>query len=165
MVPVWAAEELQAFDQDATRLELDRLAGPGQIIGPPPVDLERREDRRHLLDLTQKGRNHRSDRAILGSGLARGRDLAFAVFGRARFAEAERKAVLLAAIHHERHGLRRLAQRDGQHATGQRIERAAVPCLLRTEQPAHPTDCRRRAQALRLVEDHPTVDLLALPRS
>ena len=84
------------------------------------------------------------------------------ILGRARFAEAEREAVFLPAVHDEGHGLGRLAERDGQHAARQRIERAAVACLLRAEQATHLADRRRRAQPDRLVEHDPAVDLVAL---
>ena len=57
---------------------------------------------------------------------AGGDDPALGVVGVALLAPADREAVALAAVHHERNGLGRLAERDRQAAGGQRIERAGM---------------------------------------
>ena len=117
---------------DPARLQLDRLAGPRQVVGALAVDLERREGRRHLLDLADEGRQGAADRRV-----ASGRTSLVAVTSPSASSvaraspEAQREAVVLAAVHDEGHGLGRLAQRDRQHAGGQRIERAAMAGLLR----------------------------------
>ena len=57
-------------------------------------------------------------------------DPALGVVGIALFAPAHGKAVELAAVHDERNGLGRFAERDRQRAGGERIERAGVAGAL-----------------------------------
>ena len=92
-------------------------------------------------------RQRRADRLVGRPDVAGRGDLALAVVGRARFAEAQGEAVFLAAVHDERDGLGRLAQGDRQDAGRQRIERAAMARLLGGEQPAHLADRLGRAHA------------------
>ena len=58
-------------------------------------------------------------------------DPALGVVGIALLAPAHREAVALAAVHHERNGLGRLAERERQAARGERIERAGMARALR----------------------------------
>ena len=94
----------------------------------------------------------RSPRAD-GRALGRAHDLPFRVVGVGLGAEAHGEAVGLLAVDGERHGLRRLAERDRQDAGRQRIERAGVAGLLRVEQPLHrrrppaSTSCRAACRA------------------
>ena len=57
-------------------------------------------------------------------------DAALGVVGVALLAPAHGEAVDLAAVHHEGHGLGRLAERDRQAAGGERIERAGMAGAL-----------------------------------
>src|SRR6185312_5555051 len=56
---------------------------------------------------------------------------------------------------------RRLPETDRQHAGGQGVEAAHVPCLVRAEQPANPLQRRVRGQADRLVEQEDSTKLWA----
>jgi hypothetical protein len=160
----WSASgretQFQAIDHHLAWFQVDGLARAREIIGPLPADLQRREGRRRLLDMAGEPGQGGTDRLIARPILAGGGDGAFAVVGRARLAEAQGEAVLLASVHHEGNGLGRLAQGDRQDAGRQRIERAAMARLFRREQPAHAADRLGRAHAQRLVEHDPSVDLL-----
>ena len=57
-------------------------------------------------------------------------DAAFGIVGVALLAPAHGEAVGLAAVHDERHGLGRFAERDRQTAGSERIERAGVAGAL-----------------------------------
>ena len=69
------------------------------------------------------------------------------------------EAVDLAAVHDERNGLGRFAERNRQAAGGERVERAGVPRALAREQPLDGADGLRRGHADRLVEHDPAVDV------
>src|SRR5436853_421544 len=72
---------------------------------------------------------------------------AFSIVGIALLAAGYRKAVTLAAVHHERNGFGGLAERDRQAARGERIERAGVARAAGLEQPLHDCDRVRRSHA------------------
>ena len=59
MVAVGPLDQLEALDQDLPRGQIDGLPGPGQVIGALAGHLERRIDRRALLDPAAKGRKVR----------------------------------------------------------------------------------------------------------
>ena len=162
VVPVGPADELQLLDPDPPRLQFHDFAGPGEIIGAPPVDFQGGEDRRHLLDLSKEARQGRVDRGIRRPHITSCRHLALGILGRAGFAETQGEPVFLAGVHDERHRLGRLAERDRKNSARQRIERAAMSRLLGAEQTPYATDRRRRAKTDRLVEHDPAVDLVAL---
>ena len=67
------------------------------------------------------------------------------------------KSIRLAAVHHVGNGLGGLAQRDRQHAGRQRIERAAMPDLLRAGEAPDRADHLGRSRSLALVDDQPAV--------
>jgi hypothetical protein len=69
-----------------------------------------------------------------------------------------REAIGFFAILHERHGLGRLAEGDGQDAGGKRVERAGVAGFLGVEQALELGDRLGRGQADRLVEHDPAID-------
>ena len=98
--------------------------------------------RRHLLDGAGVARQQRLDRLARWPLRAGRNDLAVGVVGVARLAPAHGEAVGLAAVHHERNGLGRLAERDRQAAGGERVERAGVAGALRLEQPLAPRSPR-----------------------
>ena len=66
--------------------------------------------------------------------------------------------VELGAVHDIGHRLGGRAKRDGQHAGGQRVERAAVSSLLRVKAATHAVDHVRAGHAGRLVDDEPAVE-------
>ena len=86
-------------------------------------------------------------------------DLALGVVGVALLAPGDRKAVALAAVHHERNRLGGLAQRDRQAAGGQRIERAGMSRAFCGKQPLHHRNRMGRGHADRLVENDPAMDV------
>ncbi len=52
----------ELLDAHGPRLELDLLAGPHALVGPPTVDLDRRDGRRDLLDLADEAGQRRRGR-------------------------------------------------------------------------------------------------------
>ena len=69
------------------------------------------------------------------------------------------EAIGLAAVHHERHGLGRLAERDRQAAGGERIERAGMAGALAENRRLTTRDRVGRGHADRLVEHDPAMDV------
>ena len=69
------------------------------------------------------------------------------------------KLVGLAAVHHERNGLGRFAERDRQEPGGQRIERAGMAGALGLEQALDHAHRVGRGHAHRLVENAPAVNV------
>ena len=116
-------------------LDLHPLAR--QLVEPAPLVVQRRVHGRHLaevaderverlLDVRDAHRGHRPrlehrSREVLGVG---------------GDAEPHRGEVFLVKVDEVRGELGRLADQDGQHAGGRRVERAAVTDLRRTQDPA-----------------------------
>ena len=102
--------------------------------------------------------------SAVGRCSLRGDDAAFGIVGIALLAPAHGEAIELAAVHDERNGLGRFAERDRQAAGGERIERAGMAGALGREQPLHHADRVGRGHADRLVEHDPAmhVALVAL---
>src|SRR5690606_12435171 len=75
---------------------------------------------------------------------------------------ADGEVVALLAIDDMSDRLGRLAESDGQNAGRQRIERARVTCLFRLKKPLEAPQRLVRRYVLRLVEDQPTVNIVAL---
>ena len=73
------------------------------------------------------------------------------------------EAIGLHPVHDIGDGLGRLAERDGQQAGRQRVERPAMAGLGGLEHPAHRADRLRSRSCRGLVEDDPAIDLLAAP--
>ena len=142
------------------KLELHPVAG--EVIGAGAVHLDRGKARRRLVDLADEGRQgglHLIDgRAHVGAA----DDLALAVHAVGRDAPVDGEAIDLLRLHHHRHGLGRLAERDGQDAAGQRVERSGVTGLLGVEQATDAADGLGRSHLERLVQADPAVDDLAL---
>ncbi len=87
------------------------------------------------------------------------------IVGIAFLAPGDRKAIALAAVHHERNGLGGLTQGDRQAAGGEGIERAGMARAFGLEQPLHDCHRMRRGHADGLVEHDPAVDVaLVTPR-
>ena len=99
-----------------------RLILARQIVGPPAIDLDRRIDRRALVDLAGKARQNRFDRDPVRAHGAGRRDLALGVVRVARLAPKHGEAVAFGGIHGIGNGLRRLAQGNRQDTRRQRIE-------------------------------------------
>ena len=107
----------QGVDFDRPGLQVDRLAIPGDVVGPLAGDLDGGELRRHLLDgadvVAAAARGSRRRPAARRSCCV---DAAFGIVGVALLAPAHGEAVALAPVHHERNRLGRFAERDRQHA-------------------------------------------------
>ena len=73
-------------------------------------------------------------------------------------AEADREAVLLAALDREGDGLGRLAEGDRKDAGRERIERAGMSRLRRLVEALHARNGLRRGHPRGLVEDEPAID-------
>ena len=93
----------------------------------------------------------------VGRCVAGGDDAALGVVGVALLAPAHGELVELAAVHDERNGLGRFAERDRQAAGSERIERAGVAGALGREQALDDADRMGRGHADRLVEHEPAV--------
>src|ERR1700732_4437634 len=144
---------------DRPWLQFDGLAVPRQVVGPLALDLDRGILRRGLLDEPGEPRQQRRNRLRRGLDLAGPGDTALGVVGIAFLAPGDRKAIALAAIHHERNGLGGFSERDRQSTRGERIERARVARALGLEQPLHDRDRMGRGHADWFVEDDPAVDV------
>ena len=116
-------------DRDVARFELELLLVAGEVVGAGAVDLERRVARRHLADLAGEARKLGLDPR---PGRPRGRSFATTVPSESSVSVSAPKRTVKrysCALDHERHGLGRLAERDRQHAGGERIERAGMAAL------------------------------------
>src|SRR5258707_5053563 len=150
---------------DWPRLQLDALAVARQIIGALALDLDRGISRRDLLDQAGEPRQQAPDRISGGPAVAGLDNPALGIVGIAFLAPSDRKAIALAAVHHERNGLGGLAQGDRQAPGGERIHRAGVGRAFGLEQALHDRDRVGRGHADRLVEHDPAVDVtLVAPR-
>ncbi len=147
---------------------------PREIIGPRATHLQRRINRRHLLDRPGKPRQHRLDLRARRAHVTLGNHLALQIERVGLRAEGHGKRIHLVAIKHPPGELGRLTQRDRQHSRRQRIERPAMPDLdpaLADVEPGLPQralDRRhalRRAQPERLVEDQPAMHAAHKPPS
>src|ERR1700733_5614847 len=118
---------------DRARPQLDDFAIPRQIIGALALDLDRRILWRGLLDHAGKSREQLPNRCRGGPAVAGLGNATLGIVGIPFLAPADRKAIALAAVHHERNGLGGFAERDRQAAGGERIERAGVARSLGPE--------------------------------
>jgi hypothetical protein len=75
--------------------------------------------------------------------------------------EAQGETVELGAVHHVGNGFGGGAERDGQHAGGERIERAAMARLLGVERAADTVDDVGAGQAGGFVDDEPAIERAA----
>lgn len=88
--------------------------------------------------------------------------IALEIVGCAFLAPGHCEFVDLAAVHHVGNGLRRITERNRQHARRQRVKRAGVTALLRLEQPLDLGNGFGGAEIDRLIKDQPTGDRAAL---
>ena len=162
VVGVGRAADLGGMDGHAPRRQFELHPVARQVIGAGAVHLDGGKARRGLVDLADEGGQG-------GLHLIHGRahvrpsdDLALAVHAVGRDAPVDGEAIDLLRLHHHGHGLGRFAQRDGQDAAGQWVQRACVTGLLGVEQAADAADGLGRSHLERLVQAHPAVDDLAL---
>src|SRR5665213_1572449 len=113
---------------DRTGLQLDGLAVARQIVGPLALDLDRGILRRGLLDQPGEAGQQFANRLSGGPQLAGSDDPALGIVGVPLLAPGDRKAIALAAVHHEGDRLGGFAEGDRQAAGGERVERAGVAC-------------------------------------
>src|ERR1700694_1839089 len=144
---------------DRPRLQFDGIAVARQIIGALALDLDGGILRRDLLDPGGGLRQQVPDRTGTRPAIAGVGDPALGIVGVAFLAPAHRKAIALAAVHHERNRLGGLAQGDRQAPGGEWIERARMSGAFGLEQPLHDRDRMGRGHADRLVEHDPAVDV------
>src|SRR5258708_15384506 len=114
------------MNSDWPRLQLDALAVARQIIGALALDLDRGISRRDLLDQAGEPRQQATDRLSGGPAVAGLDNPALGIVGIAFLAPGDRKAIALAAVHHERNGLGGLAQGDRQAPGDWRSQRPGV---------------------------------------
>src|ERR1019366_5295741 len=141
------------------RLQFDDFAVARQIVGTFALDLDGGVLRRDLLDHAGELRQQVANRPGGGPDIAGSGDPALGIVGIAFLAPAYRKAITLAAVHHERNRLGGLAHGDRKPAGGERIERAGVAGAPGLEQPLHDRDRMGRGHADRLVEHDPAMDV------
>ncbi|KAI95994.1 hypothetical protein T281_02355 [Rhodomicrobium udaipurense JA643] len=154
--------DFKLVDGNLPWLKLHHFAVAGEVVGALAVDLDRGIAGRSLHDVADELRQ-RSLHLLCGrASVARANGLAFRVVGVGLDAPADGEVVGLLAIDHMRDRLRRLAERDGQYAGRQRIERAGMAHLPRVEQAFQARQRLIRRQPLRLVENEPAVNLVAL---
>src|ERR1700681_1956655 len=97
---------------DRPWLQFDGFAVPRQVVGPLALDLDRGVLRRGLLDEPREPRQQGGNRLRRGFYLAGLSDTALGVVGIAFLPPGDRKAIALAAIHHERNGIGGFPERD-----------------------------------------------------
>src|ERR1700730_16880666 len=102
---------------DRPRLQLDGLAVARQVIGALALYLAGGILRRDLVDHAGEPWQQVADRIGGGPDLAGLGNPALGIVGVAFLAPGDRKAIALAAVHHERNGLGGFAQRQWE-ATG-----------------------------------------------
>ena len=131
----FGCDEREAMDDEWPRGDLEGLALARQVVGALAVDLDRRIDRRRLLDDADEARQRRSD---LGRATGRASLAAITLPSASSVSvsspQCTGEAIGLGPVLDDRHGLGRLAERDRQDAGGERIERAGVSRLLGVEQ-------------------------------
>ncbi|MNY14299.1 hypothetical protein D3C86_1474690 [compost metagenome] len=149
-------------DRDPAGVQLELGAVARQVIGALAVDPDGRELGRNLIDLADEGRQRRLHRLDRGPHVGPGDNLALAVDAVGGDAPVDGEAIDLLGVHHEGHGLGRLAQGNRQNARGQRVQRPGVTGLLGVEQAADLGHRLGRAHLIGLVEADPAVDDLAL---
>ena len=160
--PPRAGEDRERMDRHRPRLHLDRFAGARAVIGALAIDLDRRIGGRHLFDRPGKARQNRSNFRKPRPHVAGRNDVALRVEPGGLGPERDREIIDLARVEHAPAQLRRLAERDRQHARGKRVERPAM-ADLDLAQPGfaahalHRGDCLRRAEPDGLVHYDPSV--------
>ena len=153
------AHKIQRPDVNGARGKLNRFAIAGQIIGALAVNLDRGIDGRRLHDFADEGGQRIEDRLRLRARLAGARYGAIRIVAVGFDAPAHGEAIGLLAILHERHGLRRLAERHWQNTRRKGIKRACMAGFFGVEDALEPCDGMRRGHADRLVENNPAVDV------
>ena len=157
VVGVGDVEQGEAVDARPTRRQMHRLAGAGQVVGPPAADLDRRVARRNLLDVADETGDRRLD---LGPVRASGGGVDHLALGVVRgplLAPADGEVIGLGRRHDAANGLGRLAQCDRQHAACEGVEGAGVAELGGTGGAAHRLYGGEGAHAHRLVEVEPAM--------
>jgi hypothetical protein len=149
-------------DRDPTGLALHLDALTGQLVQGLPLMLDRREHRRHLLDLAAELLERRLD-ALGGHALDRtGLDhLTVGVAAVGGDAELNPNPIALVRGQQVLRELRGFAEAQRQHAGGQRIQRAGVTDLAGIEQPLRPLHRIVRRHAGGLVQNQNTVHVPA----
>src|ERR1700741_3991645 len=112
MVRTEGTDESHPADLDQARAEFHHFAIARQVVGALAFDLDRRIARRHLLDAAGKGREERHNRIGRASLIAPGHNAAFGVISIPFLTPANREAIELAAVHHERDGFGCFAKCD-----------------------------------------------------
>ncbi len=158
VVRIRRAQHPRLVDGHRPRLQLHLDPLPRQVVGPLAVHLDGRIDRRGLLDLADEGLQRLCRRLRRGPHVRFSRDHALAVEAGGGLAPGDGEAIGLVRLHQERDGLGRLAKRDGQDASGQRIQGPGVARLLSLEQAAHLGDRLGGGHVEGLVERDPSRD-------
>ncbi|MOA19832.1 hypothetical protein D3C78_1402380 [compost metagenome] len=150
------------MDFDLACGDFHRFAFARQIIGALASDLDGRKLRRRLQDHPGIVGQNIADRLFVRALLGGIEHLAFQIVGRALLTPGDGKFVDFPTVHDVRHGFGGVAERDRQHAGGQRIERAGMARLLGIEQPLDLGNGLGGAKIERFVEDEPTGNRAAL---
>src|SRR5262245_39063688 len=161
MVAVGNGEERQTGDLHRAGSErgLDTVAG--EVIGALAFDLDRGKARRDLHQRAGERRQRGADRRFGGALGRHGGRCGLAIVGGRLLAPGDTEPIGLGSVHDVRNGLGRLAERDWQEATRQRIEGAGMAGLVGCEQALDLAHQAGRARPHRLVEHEPAMDRLA----
>ena len=154
--------EIKVVNRHSARLHFDRFARPGTVVGALAIDFQRRIGGRHLFDGAGEMVEHARDRCHRRPAIATLGHLALGVVRGGFLAELDGEGVDLVGVEHAPRQLGRFAQRDREHALGQRVECAAVPDLglgiaALAQHALDHADRLRRTQPARLVEDQPAM--------
>ncbi len=149
--------DVESVHCDRPRLTLDLDPGPGQLVQSFAADLDRRDHRRHLQDLTGQRRRRRADGTeVDATHIPLTRDLTRRIEGGGGSAEHHLARVGLGQIGEVPEQAGDTTEADEQDAGGVGIERARVPHPLLAEAAAElGHDVMRRPPGLFVDDDQP----------
>ena len=160
--PPRTGEDLQRVNGYRPRFHLDVFPRPREVVGALSVNLERGIGGRHLLYFAGEVIEHTRHRRQRRKAVAARNHLALGIERVGLLPELDREDVGLGRVEHAARQLGRLAQRDRQHALGQRIKRAPVPHLglgvaAFAQHALDRADALGRPHGARLVEHDPAI--------
>ena len=153
--------DLEPIHVHGPRRDRDVRTRTDQLVRPLTVDLDRRDLRRHLQDVSAQRLRRpvdllAGDRARVGARA----DLSLGVVGRGRLAEPDRRVVALVGQREVAEQPGRTPEAEQQDAGGHRVEGAGVADLARPGEPADPCDHIVRGPLLGLVDDEQSLGCL-----
>jgi hypothetical protein len=157
---VGCGSDVEALDRDRAGRPLDLDARTGELVEPAPVNVDRRDHRRHLFDVAEEVGGDDPPGLLDGHAghVVRGDDGAIGVEGVGLDAEHDLARVALVTVADEAHQPGHRADADDEHTGGARVERPGVADAALAEAPAQHADDVVAGDAGRFVDDGQPVD-------